>query len=186
MSRLVVKPTMWFPNRSNTNRPVQVQKQARSLKFWIYKVEELYYPCSENKGADISFAVTAKLICVFVFAYADCWFSHEAAQLWEKTCHLVSSRVHTILFPSYTVTIKHSSVNFMLTVIFAFSLKLNSTSKNNLQKYWSRPGKKYILYCKKILKHNFYVSQMPLNVQDRSLILTPYSTGCVSLRYIQM
>ena len=27
----------------------------------------------------ISFAVTAKLICVFVFAYADCWFSHEAA-----------------------------------------------------------------------------------------------------------
>ena len=29
----------------------------------------------------ISFAVTAKLICVFVFAYADCWFSHAAAQL---------------------------------------------------------------------------------------------------------
>ena len=29
----------------------------------------------------ISFAVTAKLICAFVFAYADCWFSHEAAQL---------------------------------------------------------------------------------------------------------
>ena len=29
----------------------------------------------------ISFAVTAKLICAFVFAYADCWFSHEVAQL---------------------------------------------------------------------------------------------------------
>ena len=28
----------------------------------------------------ISFAaVTAKLICVYVFAYADCWFSHAAA-----------------------------------------------------------------------------------------------------------
>ena len=27
----------------------------------------------------ISFAVTAKLICTFVFAYADCWFSHAAA-----------------------------------------------------------------------------------------------------------
>ena len=26
-----------------------------------------------------SFAVTAKLICTFVFAYADCWFSHGAA-----------------------------------------------------------------------------------------------------------
>ena len=29
----------------------------------------------------ISFAVTAKLICVCVLAYADCWFSHEAAQM---------------------------------------------------------------------------------------------------------
>ena len=28
----------------------------------------MYYPWSENKGA-------------FVFAYADCWFSHAAAQL---------------------------------------------------------------------------------------------------------
>ena len=29
----------------------------------------------------ISFAVTAKLIYIFVFAYADCWFSNEAAHL---------------------------------------------------------------------------------------------------------
>ena len=64
------KPTMWFPNRSDTNRPVQAQKRARSLKFRIYVEEELYYPSSENKGV-ISCAVTAKLICAFVFAYAD-------------------------------------------------------------------------------------------------------------------
>ena len=43
---------MWFPNRSGTNRPVQAQKRARSLKFWIEEEEELYYPSSENKGAD--------------------------------------------------------------------------------------------------------------------------------------
>ena len=43
---------MWFPNRSDTNWTVQSQKRARSLKFRIYKVEELYYPSSENKGAD--------------------------------------------------------------------------------------------------------------------------------------
>ena len=49
MSRLVGKPTMWFPNRSDTNRPVQAQKRARSLKL---VEEELYYPSSENKGAD--------------------------------------------------------------------------------------------------------------------------------------
>ena len=64
---------MWFPNRSDTNRPVQAQKRARSLKFQILEEEELYYTCSENKGA--------KLIRVFVFAYADCWFCHEAAHL---------------------------------------------------------------------------------------------------------
>ena len=48
----MIKPTMWFSTRSNTNRAVQPQKITRSLKFWIKKVEELYYPCSENKGAD--------------------------------------------------------------------------------------------------------------------------------------
>ena len=43
---------MWFPNRSDTNRPVQAQKQARSMKFRINEKEEVCYPCSENKGAD--------------------------------------------------------------------------------------------------------------------------------------
>ena len=44
--------TMWFPNRSDTNRPVQSQMQARRLKFRIEVGEVLYYPSSENKGAD--------------------------------------------------------------------------------------------------------------------------------------
>ena len=35
MSRLVGKPTMWFPNRFHINRPVQAQKGTRSLKFRI-------------------------------------------------------------------------------------------------------------------------------------------------------
>ena len=34
-SRLVGKPKMWFPNRSDTNRAVQAQKMSRSLKFCI-------------------------------------------------------------------------------------------------------------------------------------------------------
>ena len=45
------KPTMWFPTRSNTVTE-QSLKQARGWEFWIKKVEELYYPYSENKGAD--------------------------------------------------------------------------------------------------------------------------------------
>ena len=43
---------MWFPNRSDTNQAAQSQKRARILKFWILVEEELYYPSSENKGAD--------------------------------------------------------------------------------------------------------------------------------------
>ena len=43
---------MWFPTRSDINRPVQSKKKARSLKFRIYVEEELYYPSSENIGAD--------------------------------------------------------------------------------------------------------------------------------------
>ena len=43
---------MWFPIRSDTNRPVQEQKIDRNLKYRNYVEEELYYPSSENKGAD--------------------------------------------------------------------------------------------------------------------------------------
>ena len=43
------KPTMGFPNRSDTNRPVQLQKVVRNLKFWSQVEVELYYPSSENK-----------------------------------------------------------------------------------------------------------------------------------------
>ena len=44
------------------------------------------YPGSKNKVADPQ---TAKLICIFIFAYADCWFPHEAA-------HLVGDRTKRI------------------------------------------------------------------------------------------
>ena len=88
---------MWFPNRSDTNRPVQLQKQARSLKFRIEVEEGLHYPSSENKGAD-QLRSYPKLICVFVFAYADCWFSHEVAQIFGKkrNLYLSSNKNHKI------------------------------------------------------------------------------------------
>ena len=38
--------------RSDTNRAVQLQKMARSLKFQIKEEEGLYYLCGENKGTD--------------------------------------------------------------------------------------------------------------------------------------
>ena len=65
------KPTFWFPTSSDTNQAVQLQKMARGLNFRIKKVEELFYLCSENKA----------LVCIFVFTYAKCWFSHDAAHI---------------------------------------------------------------------------------------------------------
>ena len=44
---------------------------ARGLKFRIWKVDGLYYLCSENKGAG--------QLRVFVFAYAKSRFSHNEA-----------------------------------------------------------------------------------------------------------
>ena len=52
MSCKARKPVFGLLTRSDTNRPLQPQKLARSLKFWSKKVEELYYPSSENKDAD--------------------------------------------------------------------------------------------------------------------------------------
>ena len=37
---------------SDTNQAVLSLNMARGLKFRIQKEEGLYYPCSENKGAD--------------------------------------------------------------------------------------------------------------------------------------
>ena len=46
------KPTFCFLTCSDTNQAVQLQKMARGLKFRIKEGEVLFYPCSENKGAD--------------------------------------------------------------------------------------------------------------------------------------
>ena len=46
------RQTIWVPTRSDTNGAVKSQKKARSLKFQIQEEDQLYYPCSENKGAD--------------------------------------------------------------------------------------------------------------------------------------
>ena len=58
-----------------------ISSSARGLKFWIYIEEGLYYPCSENKGAIQLRGITAKLICVFVFAYAKIRFSRNKAHM---------------------------------------------------------------------------------------------------------
>ena len=44
----------------------------------------------------ISFAVTAKLICVFVFAYAKRWFSHDKALIKFVCIDIICDLVHNL------------------------------------------------------------------------------------------
>ena len=56
------------------------RRWLEALNFVFKKKRDCTIRVAKPKAL-ISFAVTAKLICVFVFAYADCWFSHEVAQM---------------------------------------------------------------------------------------------------------
>ena len=54
------------------NWAVESQKMVKSLKVWIYEVEELYYVTKTR--ALISYVVTTQLIFAFVSAYAKADF----------------------------------------------------------------------------------------------------------------
>ena len=71
------------PTRSDTNRPVQSQKKARSLKFRIYKEDGLYCPCSENKGADqlCNYCTADLRLCLRI---SKIRFSHPTGKLYIR------------------------------------------------------------------------------------------------------
>ena len=83
------KLSLGFLAWSTTNRAVQSKKIARGLTFCIKEVEKLYYVAKTK--AQISFAVTAKLICVFVFAYAKSRFSHDEALMKQSGTDMIST-----------------------------------------------------------------------------------------------
>ena len=79
------------PVREKTNnlgfRPGPTQTGLYSHRKWLAagnfgfrKKRDCTIHVAKTKAL-ISFAVTAKLICGFVFAYANCCFSHAQAQL---------------------------------------------------------------------------------------------------------
>ena len=94
MSLCVRKPTIWVPKRSDTNRTVQSQKMEKDWKFWIKKVEELYYPCSENNGADQlrSYCEADLWLCfrlckLFVFPCGGSYLVHvQAEKMSDQWC----------------------------------------------------------------------------------------------------
>ena len=66
LSLCMRKPQFEFQTRSDTNRLVQLQQMARSLKFWMEEEVPLYYPCSETKDAD--------QLCSYCTADLRLWF----------------------------------------------------------------------------------------------------------------
>ena len=70
---------MWILTWSDTNQAVQLLKMARGWKFWIKEVEVLYYPSSENNGAD-QLLGNCKADLHLCFR-AKRWFSHDEAHL---------------------------------------------------------------------------------------------------------
>ena len=92
---MLVTTLKYEPSREKTNSMVSEQVQHKSGCTVTEDGQRLKKKrkctiCVAKTKALISFAVTAKLICVFVFAYADCWFSHEAAH----DCFAVSMKLH--------------------------------------------------------------------------------------------
>ena len=80
LSRIMRKPTFWFSTWSDENQAVQSRKTARDLKFRMYEVEGLYYPCSENKDADQLRGYREADLCL-CFRICNVGFSHDAAHL---------------------------------------------------------------------------------------------------------
>ena len=58
---------VWFPTRFDTIRPVQSLKKPGNLRFG-FKEKRIRTFCEVKRKTLISFAVTATLVCVFVFA----------------------------------------------------------------------------------------------------------------------
>ena len=63
---------------SDTNQAVLSLNMATGLKFQIQKIEGLYYPCSENKGADQLCGYHKADLCL-CFRIYKIRFSHDAA-----------------------------------------------------------------------------------------------------------
>ena len=76
---------MWFPNRYDTNLAAHIHLMAiETGNFGLRKKRDCTIHVVKTKAL-ISFTLAVKLICVFVFAYANCWFSHEAAHISNLT-----------------------------------------------------------------------------------------------------
>ena len=80
MSHRLRKPTIWVSEQVR-HRPVCTVTEDEE-KLEILDVRRRGFTiCVVNTKTLISCAVTAQLICIFIFAITNCWFSHATAQM---------------------------------------------------------------------------------------------------------
>ena len=115
MSLCVRKPTIWVRPGSTQTGLYSHRRWHEAGNFGLRKKNCTI--CVVKTKALISLVVTAKLICAFVFAFADCWFSHAVA-------HKILSVMHKkklwilILSPSRRLFKQVSILRFLWRIIF--------------------------------------------------------------------
>ena len=113
MSLRMRKPTIWVLTRSVTLTQTRLYSHKRWLEAGncgFRKSRNCTIDVAKSKAL-ISFAVTAKLICAFVFTYADSWF-----------------------LPMQWLKCKHKTVNIDMLLCSQGGHKENSVNKKYLQK----------------------------------------------------
>ena len=81
------KPTICVSDQVGHKPACTSTQDSRKLKnYGFRKKRNCTIPVAKTKAL-ISFAVTVKLICAFVFTYANCWFSDAMAHL-KSICQI--------------------------------------------------------------------------------------------------
>ena len=118
------KPTILVPNRSDINRPVQSQKQTRSLKFWSSVEEELYYPSSENKGTDqlrsyceADLRLCFRLCRLLVFPRLISFISGKMNEIRKKKVYLKFDCLNELVILFVTIS-RHFYISLKLSNLF--------------------------------------------------------------------
>ena len=97
LSLVVRKPDFGVSDLVRHKRGCTATEDGQRLEISDLDRRGIVLSLQRKTKALISFAVTAKLICAFVFAYAKSWFSHDTAHLilfvWVEALHPSQSTI---------------------------------------------------------------------------------------------
>ena len=120
---------LYEPLHENSNnlgfRPGPTQTSLCSYKRWVEAINFGFRNnsnctiCLAKTKALISCAVTAQLICAFVFAYANCWFYGAAAHIGIMNMSSQNARIEIYLLQ------KLYKIKFRLEVVFVFRSRMS-------------------------------------------------------------